>query len=225
MKLLRKILQFARRFTEQDELSKVLNGLGLKENLIIFDVGAHKGQTSSHFCKLFNQSFIHAFEPSPSLFVEIEKNLLKRKNIRCHNFALGEGNEKAFLTRPDSDLCGQVVKYQEKNSTSISVRSLDSFCQKEKIEVIDLIKIDVEGNELSVLKGSSEMINKNAIKAILLECDFNKEDKQHTYFFDIFDFLSEKNFCFHGLFDVVRYSPSYGIGFCNALFINYSAFS
>jgi len=225
MKLIQKILHFSRRFTEQDELSKTLNDLGLKNNLMIFDVGAHKGQTSLHFCKLFPQSFIHAFEPSPYLFAEIEKNLSKKKNIRCHNFALGETNEKAFLTKPNSDLCGQVIKAQEKNSTSISVRRLDEFCQVEKIDSIDLLKIDVEGNELSVLRGVSGMFERNAIRAILLECDFNKDDKQHSYFFDIFDFLSDQNFCFHGLFDVVRYSPSYGIGFCNALFLNRSVFS
>ena len=225
MKLARKILQFSRRFTEQDEFSKILNGLGLKENLMIFDVGAHKGQTSSHLYKLFPHSIIHAFEPSPYLFAEIEKNISKRKNIRCHNFALGEANEKAFLTKPDSDLCGQVVKAQENNSTSISIRRLDEFCLDENISAIDLLKIDVEGNELSVLKGTSGMLERNAIRAIFLECDFNKEDKQHSYFFDIFDFLSKENFCFHGLFDVVRYSPSYGIGFCNALFLNRSVYS
>lgn len=225
MKLARKILQFSRRFTEQDELSKILIGLGLKENLMIFDVGSHKGQTSSHFYKLFPHSIIHAFEPSPTLFAEIEKNLSKRKNIRCHNFALGETNEKAFLTRPGSDLCGQVVKAQENNSTSISVRRLDGFCQVENISAIDLLKINVEGNELSVLKRASGMIERNAISTIFLEYDFNKDDKQHSYFFEIFDFLSENNFCFHGLFDVVRYSPSYGIGFCNALFLIRSVFS
>jgi len=225
MKLIQKILHFSRRFTEQDELSKILNDLGLKNNLMIFDVGAHKGQTSLHFCKLLPQSFIHAFEPSPYLFAEIEKNLSRRKNIRCHNFALGETNEKAFLTKPDSDLCGQVIKAQKKNSTSISVRRLDEFCQVENIDSIDLLKIDVEGNELSVLRGVSGMFESNAIRAILLECDFNKDDKQHSYFIDIFDFLSDQNFCFHGLFDVVRYSPSYGIGFCNALFLNRSVLS
>ena len=149
MKLIRKILHFSRRFTEQDELPKVLNDLGLKNNPMIFDVGAHKGQTSSHFFKLFPQSFIHAFEPSPILFAEIEKNLSKRKNIRCHNFALGQTDEKAFLTRPNSDLCGQVVKTEENNSTSICVHRLDKFCLDENISAIDLLKIDVEGNELS----------------------------------------------------------------------------
>ena len=210
---------------ERNTLRSVLYDADIKNNLMIFDVGAHKGQTSSHFFKLFPQSFIHAFEPSPNLFAEIEKNLSKRKNIRCHNFALGETNEKAFLTRPKSDLCGQVVKTQKNNSTSISVRRLDEFCLDENISAIDLLKIDVEGNEVSVLKGASGMFERNAIKAILLECDFNKDDIQHSYFFDIFDFLSDQNFCFHGLFDVVRYSPSYGIGFCNALFLNRSVFS
>lgn len=220
-----KIKNIASSFFHTNTISQILSDAGIKKNLMVFDVGAHKGQTSSYFCKLFPQSIIHAFEPSPDLFAEIEKNLSKRKNIRCHNFALGETNEKAFLTRPDSDLCGQVVKAQETNSTSISVRRLDEFCLIEHISAIDLLKVDVEGNELSVLKGASGMIERNAIRAILLECDFNKDDKQHSYFFDIFDFLSEKNFCFHGLFDVVRYSPSYGIGFCNALFLNRSFYS
>ena len=210
---------------ETNTLKSVLSDAGIKKNLMIFDIGAHKGQTSSHFCKLFPHSFIHAFEPSSYLFTEIEKNLSKRKNIICHNFALGEADEEAFLTQPDSDLCGQVVKAQENNSSSISVHRLDGFCQVENISAIDLLKIDVEGNEVSVLKGASGMIDRNAIKAILLECDFNKDDKQHSYFFDLFDFLSDQNFCFHGLFDVVRYSPSYGIGFCNALFLNRSLFS
>jgi FkbM family methyltransferase len=222
---LSKIKNMASTFFETNTLKSVLSDAGMKSNLMIFDVGAHKGQTSFHFSKLFPHSIIQAFEPSPTLFAEIEKNLSKRKNIRCHNFAFGETNEKAFLTRPDSDLCGQVVKAQEKNSISLSVRRLDEFCLVENISAIDLLKIDVEGNELSVLKGTSGMIERNAIGAIFLECDFNKDDQQHSYFFDIFDFLSEKNFCFQGLFEVVRYSPSYGIGFCNALFLNRSVFS
>ena len=122
---------------ETNTLTSVLSDAGMKSNLMIFDVGAHKGQTSSHFCKLFPHSFIHAFEPSPSLFAEAKKNLSKRKNIRCHNFALGEADEEAFLTKPDSDLCGQVVKAQYNYSTGILVRRLDEFCQVENISATD----------------------------------------------------------------------------------------
>ena len=105
-----KIKSMASSFFETNTLKSVLSDAGMKKNLIIFDVGAYKGQTSSHFCKLFSHSLIHAFEPSPYLFAEAEKNLSNRKNIRCHNFALGEADEEAYLTRPDSDLCGKSSK-------------------------------------------------------------------------------------------------------------------
>ena len=39
-----------------------LYDMRIKNNLIIFDVGAHKGQTSSHFIKLLLNSFIHALQ-------------------------------------------------------------------------------------------------------------------------------------------------------------------
>jgi hypothetical protein len=82
---------------ETNTLKSVLSGAGIKSNLLIFDIGAHKGQTSSHFCKLFPQSIIHAFEPSPYLFAEADKNLSKKKNIICHNFALGDTMKKHLL--------------------------------------------------------------------------------------------------------------------------------
>ena len=59
MKLLRKILQFARRFTEQDELSKVLNGLGLKENLSFLMLAHTKAKLVPTFANyLINHSFM-----------------------------------------------------------------------------------------------------------------------------------------------------------------------
>ena len=145
------------RFTEQDELLKVLNDLGLKNNPMIFDVGAHKGQTSSHLCKLFPQSFIHAFEPSPYLFALIKKNLSKRKNIRCHNFALGQTDEKKHFL-PDLIPTYAVKLSKPKRTIRQVYPSVGSseFCLFENISAIDLLKIDVEGNELAVLKGLQE---------------------------------------------------------------------
>jgi FkbM family methyltransferase len=209
----------------KDEFSKVMHNIGLRQNLNIFDVGAHKGQTSSYFCKVFPNCFIYAFEPSSVLFKILEQNLKYRNNIECSNFAFGESEKNAYLTHPTSDLCGQVTSIEDLNSSRIKVKRIDKFCLKKDISQIDLLKIDVEGYELSVLEGSRNLMQQNSIKAILLECDFNKEDTQHSYFFDIYEYLVPQNFSFHGLFDVVRYSPKYGIGYCNALFINRSAFN
>ena len=70
------------------------------------------------------------------------------------------------------------------------------------------------------MNGACELINSCAIKAIYLECDFNNDDPQHTFFHDIFNYLTARSFAFHGLFEVIHYSRNYGIGYCNALFIN-----
>ena len=206
-----------------DEFSQVMHNIGLRQNLNIFDVGAHKGQTSSYFCKVFPNCFIYAFEPSSVLFEILEQKVKYRSNIKCNNFAFGESEKNAFLTQPTSDLCGQVTSIEDLNSIRIKVERIDKFCLKKDIPQIDLLKIDVEGYELSVLQGAESLLQQNSIKAILLECDFNKEDTQHSYFFDIYEYLVPQNFSFHGLFDVVRYSSKYGIGFCNALFVNRSA--
>lgn len=47
--------------------------------------------------------------------------------------------------------------------------TIDSFVNEQKINNIDYIKIDTEGNELSILKGATEVLNKNTIKCIHFE--------------------------------------------------------
>ena len=59
MKLARKILKFSRRFTEQDEFSKILNDLGLKEKLMIFDVVRY---SPSYGIGFYNALFLNRSE-------------------------------------------------------------------------------------------------------------------------------------------------------------------
>jgi FkbM family methyltransferase len=61
-------------------------------------------------------------------------------------------------------------------STEIKVRgtTLDDFCATQNIEQIDFLKIDVEGAELSVLRGSRNMLSRRKIMAVYFE--FNDLD-------------------------------------------------
>lgn len=190
--------------------------------MLVFDVGAHKAQTSLYFNRLFKESTIHAFEPSSQLFEILERNVSLYENIIAHNLALGNMDGKAFLSTSNSDLCGQLSNEFREDSIEIDVCKLDSFCRKKNISHIDLLKIDVEGHEIEVLNGAKDLISKNAVRALYLECDFNSDDTQHSYFPDVLDYLKSRNFAFHGIFDVIRYDCTYGIGYCNALFVNRS---
>lgn len=71
--------------------------------------------------------------------------------------------------------------------------TLDTFCSKHLIENIDLLKIDVEGNELRVLEGSQNMIGQGKISAIVFE--FNEMNLISRVFLrDFFNILPNYNF-------------------------------
>ena len=93
---------------QTDEFEQHMRKCDLYRNLTIFDIGAHKGQTSLYFNKIFVKSHIYAFEPSPLLFESFQKNTSRHSIIKSYNFGLGEIPTSAYLSNPSSDLCGQV---------------------------------------------------------------------------------------------------------------------
>ena len=81
LNLLYRIRVFSSRLLcRPNNLSITLQQLGLRQSLTILDVGAHKGQTSAYFNKIFPDSILHAFEPSPILFKTLTQNLQNFQN-------------------------------------------------------------------------------------------------------------------------------------------------
>ena len=107
-------------------------------------------------------------------------------------------------------------------SAKVRMETIDNYMKNEKLTHIDLLKIDVE-YEIEVLNGAEDALKNDRVKFILAECDFNKSDTQHTYFENLLNHLSCRNFSFFGLYEVNHYPNNMGIGFCNALFIRQSS--
>ena len=69
-----------------------------KTNLIIFDIGAHKGETIDIFLKNFHLKKIYSFEPNKLLFKLLEKKYSKKKSIiEIYNLGIGETKKSMFL--------------------------------------------------------------------------------------------------------------------------------
>jgi FkbM family methyltransferase len=143
---------------------------------VVFDVGANNGDWSAMVLKANKLAQIHAFEPQPALAAHIAATY---PTIAVNNSAVGEsagvldlydyadhpGSQHASLFKGVIDtLHGGIPRI-----TKVSVVTIDEYCRAHRVEYIDFLKIDVEGFELSVLRGAKEMLAGGNIEAIQFE--------------------------------------------------------
>lgn len=164
----------------------------LKKGDVFIDIGAYKGWYSLNAASVVeSQGKIYAFEPNPSVAVRLEENcrLNKFKNINIHKVALLNISSTKPFWIGSEDMLGSLKKnHVEQHSKSklkkinIVTDTLDKFCKTEKIKQIKLIKIDVEGEELRVIKGAKNTLNRYRPYLILevfgLSADLDKKRSQ-----------------------------------------------
>lgn len=146
-------------FYEHDLLQSI--GKVIENPLCILDVGANIGNHTLFFSKYWKNTTFYAFEPSISSF-EILQDNIELNNLDttyCYNVAVGSKSGTGSISYDgmiEKNLGATRVEY-DKNG-EIKFIALDEFTREKNIPKIDLVKIDVEGFELSVLEGMKETI-------------------------------------------------------------------
>jgi len=172
---------------------------------LIFDVGAYIGDTIEQFKLSFPESDIHAFEPFDESFFFLKNRFQKKDKIFFNNMALGDrslADTKMYITQnKGSSSLLQPAKganeYWEGNPLStqeeIKVKTLtiDSYCQQHNIESIDILKIDVQGNELKVLQGAKRMLKEKRVKLIFTEISIAPNYKEQSEIDEVIKLLRE----------------------------------
>ena len=200
---------------ESSLVRALLQGMpGTSGPAVVFDVGANKGQ----FIALMHAGLaaggasfrIHAFEPGAAAFAALCEGWSARPEVMLNNFALGRssgsatlhydepGSGMASLLQRKLDHLGKAFTAEEE----VRVRTLDEYCRERAIERIDLLKLDVEGNELEVLAGAADALGGGRIEMVSFEFGGCNIDSR-TYFRDFWDL-----FMGHGLRHVYRLTPS-----------------
>ena len=158
----------------------------LKEGDIFIDAGANIGQFTLTGAQKAGK--ILSIEPHPRIFSFLKSNIKLNgfDNVKTHNVALGDKNGVLYFSDVRSDDQNFI---KEGGGIKVEVKKLDDLVSCNKI---DLLKIDVEGYELFVLKGALEILPK--VEAVLFENFKNNFDRYGYQLRDVLDLLESNNF-------------------------------
>lgn len=162
---------------------------------VVFDAGGFRGEWSAAILERAPQARVFTFEPNSDSFDRIRARLGDRVSLQ--SFALGADDAMGSLSAPPGapqmgslhvrDLAQFGLAVEE--IESVAVRSVDSYCAEQGIDHIDLLKLDVEGHELSALRGAAGMLERRAIATVQFEFGGTALDAR-VYLRDMLDALS-----------------------------------
>ena len=158
-----------------------------KSKIVIFDIGAHFGESARKYFRLFENAYIYSFEPSPDSYKVLEN--LNIKNLKVYNFGFSKKKSIENFSVNLKSATNSLLEFSENANKAWELNSLnkietinckfntvDNFCIEEKINFIDFMKIDVQGAEYLVLEGDHNTLLKKKIKVFQLEVIIG-----HTY--------------------------------------------
>ena len=205
-------------FFHQRKIIKFLHNKNYCYFKVLFDVGAHKGESIELYMKNFKVDAIYSFEASPSTFkVLLSKISSFKKNFKDSKFiiennAIGASTKKVLLkqvTESSSstirDLNVQSKYFKKKlfflkdnksnnffKETEVEQIKLNDYVNRNNITSIDFLKIDTEGYEFDVLLGSKDILPK--INLILFEHHYDDMIKKNYTFSNIHELLKTNDF-------------------------------
>ena len=152
----------------------------------IVDVGAATGLFSIAAARVYPTAEFRLFEPSVRQRILLERNLrlneLGAPRMRVYHTALWDREETvAFRTigamsaiERASGLAGRLTFFER-----VAATTLDLWCDRERPERIDLVKMDIEGAEIEALKGARRTLSR--FKPELLVMAYHERDGRRTF--------------------------------------------
>ncbi len=169
----------------------------LTKDDVFFDIGSNMGLFSLYASEpVGNKGKIYAFEPTKGIYKRLTENVELNgiKNITTINKGLSDKKGILNLNISDNghDAWNSFAKISDeyyKSTENVEVTTLDLFVEENGIKEINLIKLDVEGWELFVLKGGESIIKKSPNTVLLVEFTEENTFAAGYYVHEIYDLL------------------------------------
>ena len=158
----------------------------LKADTVTIDIGANIGTVALRAATISRKGWVYAFEPDTDNFTSLQQNIRLNplENITPVKKALGERQHESKLFKVNRFNTGMNRILPANNDftdfESIEVSTLDEEVSRLKINRIDLMKIDVEGYELNVLKGAQATLQRFHPLIVVEVIDVNLKNNGQT---------------------------------------------
>jgi FkbM family methyltransferase len=208
----------------QGGLVGLFEGTGIRRDIhTVLDIGANVGVITRKAYQSFPEATIHAFEPVATTYEVLCKNVVSMSDrVKTYPFGfmdkrgLEEINISSFngansiirQSQEHKDLHAAMrhesgVGVVEVGKETIMVMTLDEFAKEHELTTIDLIKIDVEGVELEVLRGGRETL-RDAVQHVMVELSFIRHGRRSRNWMEVCNELYDAGFMLIDLYDVGR---------------------
>ena len=173
----------------------------------ILEAGCHSGEDTIILAAAWPEGHLYAFEPVRR-FIENAKTQIARDNITnvsIYPFALSSKSGKqtfyystnigaASSLLESNEQMIDVCDYQDAQM-QVDCVNLDEWAKKNNVDHIDFMWLDMEGNELNVLRSAPDILK--TTRVILTEANFREFRKGSVQFKDLMSFLTSNGFKLH----------------------------
>jgi FkbM family methyltransferase len=190
---------------------KILSRIGpIYEPHIVLDVGAHHGWFFHCWQDWCPEAIVHAFEPSPAAFDAAVKYYGSHPNVKINQVGIGNCEGTMDLHMMDkSDVSNSFlhpametwteVQFEIGNisRSTVEITTINNYCAKKAISNVYLMKIDVQGFELEVLQGASNILA--STDYIFVEAGIQPFYEGAPAFTDVYSFIVDRGFHLIGM--------------------------
>lgn len=181
-------------------LSKAISALAHNNGGVMLDVGANYGYFSLLWVNAQAKNKAYCFEASPLNIAPLKNNIYinnLQSRIKLEDYALGKNiGTMLFALKTELGQTGWGGLMTQESSigeslVEVKVETIDNYCKINKIDFVDVLKIDVEGADTWVIQGAENMLKQKKIGTIFFEQNTSRMDKLRIATSEVHDFLTK----------------------------------
>jgi len=186
-----------------------------RSDCTILDVGANVGNMMELYRVMFERPVIHAFEPQPEVFAELERRFKDVDGVTLNRMAVGDRIGTATMYQNSDPAASSLLplhpgsswaeelKLTQRGTIDVPLDTLDHYCTEHGVDAVDLLKIDIQGFEPDCLRGAVGLLDRHAIRVIQAEVVTHRKYQRRTTFFDLETILVPRGYRLYSVIDVI----------------------